>query len=617
MNAEDNPRRARRARRQEIRRQARADRRERSQAVRAERARQHDRQERRDQAGDTAQATPETALTDEEYQAATKGVGGWRGRSLAAFLGAGIAGAALIGGPIALGIDQPVREDYVVAPAAQELHAEVSDPDNVLSDDEERGIVADAARIHAPEVVRELRYLVFAKNDSNVNDTVENYLRDNEPDLIGEDHFADGVLVVGVGLDPRQAFVFAGEDVADELRLRSDDDHLDTSINAIKPGVEDGNLRGGLFAGAHEAADAETAGERAYETAREDRTVGVVLGSVGGAVGGMTASGLFIAGRNKRARALAQARAELDLLTREYGELAGRLDAIDVRAHSLTSPLVDATLRRQWEEVRDRFLSLHDDVDRLGALQLTTPARLGAGGSRAVGAGDSPAMGAGAGTAAGHTGPAADRRAAEEADKALYERRGEITEAARAVRRVSYAEDNIDRLFRMENGDITVRREELQALREDIVAAQVEVKDAGSGLYRELQTLRERAEWMDSDLATREGDGTGAVASPVRGDAAFLDTYMQLLGDYRTALARLKDEKFDDVDADEATELRAPAIYEPDYRPGYGVYNFVPFWTMAAWHTSNAQTQAAAGTSGAVNTSFSSGFSGAGGSSSF
>ncbi|APT87987.1 hypothetical protein CFRA_00255 [Corynebacterium frankenforstense DSM 45800] len=457
------------------------------------------------------------------------------------------------------------------------MHAEVSDPDDVLSDEEERGIVADAVRIHAPEVVRELRYLVFAKNDSNVNDTVENYLRDNEPDLIGEDHFADGVLIVGVGLDPRQAFVFAGEDVADELRLRSDDDHLDTSIDAIKPGVEDGNLRGGLFAGAHEAADAEAAGESAYESAREDRTVGVTLGSAGGGIGGMTAAGLFIAGRNKRARALAQARAELDLLTREYGELAGRLDAIDVRAHSLTSPLVDATLRRQWEEVRDRFLSLHDDVDRLGALQLTTPARPGAGGSRA-----------------------------QEADKALYERRGEITEAARAVRRVSYAEDNIDRLFRMENGDVTVRREELQALREDIVAAQVEVKDAGSGLYRELQTLRERAEWMDSDLATGG-----------HGDAAFLDAYLRLLGDYRTALAQLKEEKFDDVDADEATELRAPAIYEPDYRPGYGVYNFVPFWTMAAWHTSNAQTQAQTGTSGAVNTSFSSGFSGAGGSSSF
>lgn len=608
MNAEDNPRRARRARRREIRRQARADRRERTQAVRAERARQHDRQERRDQAGDAAQTAPETALTDEEYQAATEGVGVARGKALAAFLGAGIAGAALVGGPIALSIDQPVREDYVVAPAAQELHAEVSDPDDVLSDEEERGIVADAARIHAPEVVRELRYLVFATNDDNVNDTVENYLRDNEPELIGEDHFADGVLIVGVGLDPRQAFVFAGEDVADELRLHSDDDHLEASIDAIKPGVEDGNLRGGLFAGAHEAADAEAAGESAYESAREDRTVGVTLGSVGGGIGGMTAAGLFLAGRNKRARALAQTRAELDLLTREYGELAGRLDAIDVRAHSLTSPLVDATLRRQWEEVRDRFLSLHDDVDRLGALQLTTPARPpGAGGFRAVGAR----------AAAGYTGPAADRRAADEADKALYERREEITEAARAVRRVSYAEDNIDRLFRMENGDVTVRREELQALREDIVAAQVEVKDAGSGLYRELQTLRERAEWMDSDLATREGDGTGAVASPANEDAAFLDAYLRLLGDYRTALAQLKEEKFDDVDADEATELRAPAIYEPDYRPGYGVYNFVPFWTMSAWHTSNAQAQAQTGTSGAVNTSFSSGFSGAGGSSSF
>src|SRR5690625_7043354 len=87
-----------------------------------------------------------------------------------------------------------------------------------------------------PAVVEQLHYMVFEENDDNVNDTVEEYLRDNRPDLIGDDYFSDGVLIVGVGLDPRQAFIFAGEDVAEALDLR-DSSHLDDALDAIKPGV--------------------------------------------------------------------------------------------------------------------------------------------------------------------------------------------------------------------------------------------------------------------------------------------------------------------------------------------------------------------------------------------
>ena len=35
---------------------------------------------------------------------------------------------------------------------------------------------------------------------------------------------------------------------------------------------------------------------------------------------------------------------------KEYGELATRLDQIDIRAHSLTSPFANATMRNEWEE---------------------------------------------------------------------------------------------------------------------------------------------------------------------------------------------------------------------------------------------------------------------------
>jgi uncharacterized membrane protein len=89
-----------------------------------------------------------------------------------------------------------------------------------------------------------------------------------------------------------------------------------------------------------------------------------------------------------------------------------------------------------------------------------------------------------------------------------------------------------------------------------------------------------------------------------------------LLGDYRTALEQLRKQKFNDLDESENTELAAPSITSPDYRVGYGYNNFVPFWALSSWHASNATAQSTS-SSGGANTGFSSGFSGAGGSSSF
>ena len=96
----------------------------------------------------------------------------------------------------------------------------------------------------------------------------------------------------------------------------------------------------------------------------------------------------------------------------------------------------------------------------------------------------------------------------------------------------------------------------------------------------------------------------------------FLDDFVLLLSDYRAALEQLRQKKFDDLDESQNTELVAPSITSPDYRVGYGYNNFVPFWALSSWHSSNATAQSASSGSSA-NTSFSSGFSGAGGSSGF
>src|SRR5699024_7240631 len=126
-------------------------------------------------------------------------------------------------------------------------------------------------------VVEQLHYIVLEENDDNVNDTVENYLRDNRPDLIGDDYFTDGVLKVGVGLDPRQTCVFAGNAVAEKLHLR-DISHLDKSLDYIKPGVKDNNIPAGLFAGANEATDISTLAQDRFDDANSDYG-GMLVGS--------------------------------------------------------------------------------------------------------------------------------------------------------------------------------------------------------------------------------------------------------------------------------------------------------------------------------------------------
>src|SRR5699024_2594897 len=81
-----------------------------------------------------------------------------------------------------------------------------------------------------------------------------------------------------------------------------------------------------------------------------------------------------------------------------------------------------------------------------------------------------------------------------DSDEQFLKNADEIHQAALTTRELSYAEENIDKLYRLEHGDDVVRRTELQALRDDVVEAQVALDDAKSGLYLELQNLRERAD---------------------------------------------------------------------------------------------------------------------------
>ena len=385
--------------------------------------------------------------------------------------------------------------------------------------------------------------MVFQTNHENILDDVEELLRTQYPELIDQSKGengrpADGVLIVGVGLDPRQAFIYGGDDVTETLML-DDDSYRESLLDAMKPGVKDGNIPSGLFRTANLAMNADQLADRRISDAKSER-MGATIG-LGAAGAGATAvaGGIVVAARSRRRKAIAKARADYELVTSEYTRLAGRLDEVDVRANSLSSAFADETLRRQWAEVRDRFLGLNELVHGVQGLS-------------AINMDD---------------------------EKDVYKHRKQLADAAESVDHVSNAEDNIDRLFGVEHGDPATRRADLSTVREDVLRARSDVKD--TGLRRELDLLMQRIEALDAD-----------PSSPT-----FLDDFVRVLGDYRVILDQVKQKQFSDVK--EREKLEAPAVYESGF--WYGGY--VPYVHMHSWHESNVEAERAAQASSSNNVS--------------
>lgn len=129
----------------------------------------------------------------------------------------------------------------------------------------------------------------------------------------------------------------------------------------------------------------------------------------------------------------------------------------------------------------------------------------------------------------------------------------------------------------------------------------MKVRDSDSGLYQELAAIQQRTETLAQDPGAED----------------FLDNFIVLLRDYQAALTQLRKQEFSDIDESKADAPQAPGLTSADYRPGYGWNNFVPYWALSSWHASTLEAQSSSSNSGGANTSFSSGFSGAGGSSGF
>lgn len=154
------------------------------------------------------------------------------------------------------------------------------------------------------------------------------------------------------------------------------------------------------------------------------------------------------------------------------------------------------------------------------------------------------------------------------------------------------AEEHIDQLYRMERGDVDVRKAHLAELREDATHAHTATAEAGD---------EELADGVEKIIQRLDA----LAANPQ--DPAFMDTFVRMLGDYRLTMEALQRRQF--TARDGVDDYAAPRLWEPEFRyPGYVSYRELRLWDA----TDNSPSS-----DNGTNSGFSSGFSGSGGSSSF
>lgn len=361
----------------------------------------------------------------------------------------------------------------------------------------------------------------------------------------------NGTLILGVGTSTRTNGVYCGNDVCQDLDI-FEGPHLDASLEAMKDSFRRGNFANGLVEGAKVAADTELGARLAEEKAREDRNAMLGVGAVGVGAAGLGAA----AWQRRKKKLTATAKQQFYELSTHYSELSQRLDALDIRANSLSSPLANAELRSQWTTIRDEFLSLNN---RVGALNLTLTSD----------------------------------------DKEFYAKHKQIASAHETLESMSNAEDNINLMFELENGDQIKRERELRSIKQDLSEALFEVRNREA--IRQLKNVEAQVEELMRDLQAPD----------------FMDRLARIVSDQAHAL-ELASRDMKHLDR-EAHRDERPSLTDRDWRPGYVYSNWVPYYLLASWHSADTRAAESSSSSsgGIANTSFSSGFSGGGGSSSW
>lgn len=429
-----------------------------------------------------------------------------------------------------------------VAAALSVNDVHIVDPTDLLSDAEEQQLISRTVEAGLDPSIHTTTILVWRSTAEELNDAVVNYSKQHQPELLSQDQltFASGQLILAAATEDSRMGIYGAEDVDQAIGLRK---NLDSYLNAMKPAFRDAQWAEGFGDGIEAIARGAAEGET--DASGTDSTIPWLILMAGG--GGVLAVGSAVV-HGSRKKSTQQLREQYDEISQYYGQYAQRLQQIDIRAHNLRSPLVNAQLRSEWEAIRDGFLRTHEQMSALDGLSLDSP------------------------------------------DGELKKHRQEIEEIHSHLNELRNAEKNIDTLFAMENGDTHVRATELNHLLDDISEAHAVAKDA-------------QQQRVFSELSQRGRSLLANLNAPT-----MVDEYARLIADYQIAVKALADKQFAKADV-----AQAPGLGSAEFHAGYGYHNFIPLYLIASSHDSAVATASTSST----NTSFSGGFSGAGGSSSF
>lgn len=455
--------------------------------------------------------------------------------------------AGLAAGTLLL-LSIPLAPDAAAQTTVQDIvEITVLDMADEIAPEDEDFLRTETPKIDFPPEVSAVRYITFEDNSENLNDDVEEYLRAEHPEWIQSDSFAPGEVIIAVGFDPNTMGAYASNDVAAATGI-AEQDRIDGINDSMRPILQDGRTALAMYEGAKSVADTSVVAE-------ESSASGGVIAAIFGGIAALVAIVVAWAVGYERKKTAEKARTKFDYASNHYGEVAQQLDGINVRAHSLTSPLANDELRRQWEDVNTRFLEVNDIFGNLDGLSHAS------------------------------------------SNKAFRKAAPEIEKAHTAVTQMETAQKNIDTLYDMEHGNEDVRRRELTRLRSDMQEARQDINDKDAVVDDVLRTLIQRTETI----------------TPAAPD--FMDQYARLIRDYAVALKGVE-KNLEAVE--QTTDRTTPAIYDDNWRVGTGYNSWVPYYMISTWHAADVSAaSSASSSSGSSNTTFSSGFSGAGGSSSW
>lgn len=441
----------------------------------------------------------------------------------------------------------------------------VEDRASALTSEEESFLVDNTKKAELPGVVKEVMYVTFASNTVNLNDDMERFLRVNYPSLIGEDKYKNGTLFVAVGFSPRQVGVYCGDDVCEVTDLdkkRQLDSVLDTMVSPLRDGdTAQAMLTGVTYAGAGKAP--QTFASLVYSLAMFAFFITPFL-----LIPGILFLALFYGIKKQSKEKSADLQEKLEFVKNNYGDVAQRLSQIDIRANSLQSDLADADLKKQWNDIRQEFLSLNDTMYEISHIKHDAK------------------------------------------DRVFLKHHKRIEKAHESVSRILAAEKNIDKLFNVEKGSKKYREIAMRELISDM-------KDLKLSLHYISSDKRDFfQEHIDEYITQAESID---VAS-----SYFVDEYADLIKDYARVSNAYEEALIDNAEKekmrymDKEAMYNSPSVYDNNWRVGTGYGGYRSHRTIINDYRRSEEryqrNQMRKSRSSSSNRSYRSGFSGGGGS---